>query len=55
MNSSNEIAPVKICGPALPLLVAGVFFMENLDATVIVTAMPQMSSYKRSYYTSVFN
>lgn len=44
MNSSNEIAPVKICSPALPLLVAGAFFMENLDATVIVTAMPQMAS-----------
>lgn len=31
-------------GSALPLLVAGAFFMENLDATVIVTAMPQMAS-----------
>ncbi|MBS0971373.1 MFS transporter [Chimaeribacter arupi] len=30
-------------GPALPLLVAGAFFMENLDATVIVTALPQMA------------
>ncbi|CNE16363.1 MFS transporter [Yersinia kristensenii] len=29
---------------ALPLLVAGAFFMENLDATVIVTAMPQMAA-----------
>jgi EmrB/QacA subfamily drug resistance transporter len=29
---------------ALPLLVAGAFFMENLDATVIVTAMPQMAT-----------
>ncbi|CNK94565.1 putative membrane transport protein [Yersinia frederiksenii] len=29
---------------ALPLLVAGAFFMENLDGTVIVTAMPQMAS-----------
>ncbi|QCR36129.1 MFS transporter [Nissabacter sp. SGAir0207] len=28
---------------ALPLLVAGAFFMENLDATVIVTALPQMA------------
>ncbi|MEE4409999.1 MULTISPECIES: MFS transporter [unclassified Serratia (in: enterobacteria)] len=29
---------------ALPLLVAGAFFMENLDGTVIVTAMPQMAA-----------
>jgi len=28
---------------ALPLLVAGALFMENLDATVIVTALPQMA------------
>ncbi len=31
-------------GSALPLLVAGAFFMENLDATVIVTALPQMAT-----------
>src|SRR5471032_2292644 len=30
-------------GSALPLLVAGAFFMENLDATVIVTALPEMA------------
>lgn len=30
-------------GSALPLLVAGAFFMANLDATVIVTALPQMA------------
>ncbi|NMP29757.1 MFS transporter [Rahnella sp. SAP-1] len=30
-------------GSALPLLVAGAFFMENLDATVIVTALPAMA------------
>lgn len=30
-------------GSALPLLVAGAFFMENLDATVIVTALPDMA------------
>ena len=30
-------------GSALPLLVTGAFFMENLDATVIVTALPQMA------------
>lgn len=28
---------------ALPLLVAAAFFMENLDGTVIVTALPQMA------------
>ena len=27
---------------AIALLVAGAFFMENLDGTVVVTAMPQM-------------
>jgi EmrB/QacA subfamily drug resistance transporter len=27
----------------LPLLVAGAFFMENLDATVITTALPEMA------------
>ena len=27
----------------IPLLVAGGFFMENLDGTVIATAMPQMA------------
>ncbi len=29
---------------ALPLLVAAAFFMENLDGTVIVTALPQMAT-----------
>ena len=29
-------------GSAIALLVAGAFFMENLDGTVVVTAMPQM-------------
>src|SRR5271170_1195023 len=28
----------------IALLVAGAFFMENLDGTVVVTAMPQMAS-----------
>ncbi len=28
---------------AIPLLVAGAFFMENLDGTVIATALPQMA------------
>ena len=27
----------------IPLLVAGAFFMENLDGTVIATALPQMA------------
>ncbi|XAH25371.1 MFS transporter [Xylophilus sp. GW821-FHT01B05] len=31
-------------GGALPLLVAAAFFMENLDGTVIVTALPQMAA-----------
>lgn len=44
MSQPNAITPAKVLGPALPLLVAGAFFMENLDATVIVTAMPQMAS-----------
>lgn len=30
-------------GSALPLLVAGAMFMENLDTTVIVTALPKMA------------
>ncbi|MBF6637461.1 MFS transporter [Rouxiella silvae] len=30
-------------GYGLPLLVAGAIFMENLDATVIVTALPKMA------------
>ncbi|WP_145489285.1 MFS transporter [Yersinia aleksiciae] len=38
------MSPSTMRGSALPLLVAGAFFMENLDATVIVTAMPQMAS-----------
>jgi len=31
-------------GSAIALLVAGAFFMENLDGTVVVTALPQMAS-----------
>jgi len=31
-------------GSAVALLVAGAFFMENLDGTVVVTAMPQMAA-----------
>ncbi len=30
-------------GSAVALLVAGAFFMENLDGTVIITALPQMA------------
>jgi EmrB/QacA subfamily drug resistance transporter len=30
-------------GSAIALLVAGAFFMENLDGTVVVTALPQMA------------
>lgn len=33
----------------LSILVAGAFFMENLDATIIATALPQMA---RSFHTS---
>jgi len=29
---------------AIPLLIAGAFFMENLDGTVVVTALPQMAA-----------
>lgn len=31
------------CGTAVALLVAGAMFMENLDGTVILTALPQMA------------
>ena len=31
-------------GKAIALLVAGAFFMENLDGTVVVTALPQMAT-----------
>lgn len=30
-------------GSAIPFLVAGTFFMENLDSTIVVTALPQMA------------
>lgn len=36
-------APAKTYAPALALLVAGAFFMEILDGTVIATALPQMA------------
>jgi hypothetical protein len=38
----RRIAKVSRC-TATALLVAGAFFMENLDGTVIVTAMPKMA------------
>ncbi|HFE0701220.1 TPA: transporter [Yersinia enterocolitica] len=33
MSQPNAITPAKVPGPALPLFVAGAFFMENLDFT----------------------
>jgi len=41
----DDVMKVRLfpAGSALPLLVAGAFFMENLDATAIVTALPQMA------------
>jgi EmrB/QacA subfamily drug resistance transporter len=36
----------------IAVLVAGAFYMENLDATVIATALPQMA---RSFHTSPIN
>lgn len=35
--------PLKPAGAAVALLVAGAFFMENLDGTVIATALPTMA------------
>ena len=37
------------------LLVAGAFFMENLDGTVIATALPQMAlSFRTSPWISIW-
>ena len=36
--TKNSLRPKQIA-----LLVAGAFFMENLDGTVIATALPQMA------------
>jgi MFS family permease len=35
--------PTLSRGSAVALLVAGAYFMENLDGTIIVTALPQMA------------
>jgi EmrB/QacA subfamily drug resistance transporter len=45
----NPPPPLKPPGPpargtAIALLVAAAFFMENLDATVLITALPQMAT-----------
>jgi EmrB/QacA subfamily drug resistance transporter len=43
-NVNEAVAPPKIEKSVLvALLVAGAFFMENLDGTVIATALPQMA------------
>ena len=39
-----QAAPAGRAGFAVALLVAGAFFMENLDATVISPAVPQMAA-----------
>jgi len=38
-----DVKPSLSRGSAVALLVAGAYFMENLDGTVIVTALPQMA------------
>lgn len=43
MSTIPATTPVVPSSRALALLVASAFFMENLDATVIVTALPQMA------------
>ena len=43
-NRSEGAKPASTSRPLLiALLVAGAFFMENLDGTVIATALPQMA------------
>lgn len=42
-GSAHESSEVRATGLALFLLVAGTFFMENLDATVIMPAIPAMA------------
>ena len=42
--SRPSAAPALPTSTAVALLVAGAFFMENLDGTVIVTAVPQMAA-----------
>jgi len=47
MTSETPLPPRK--STAIALLVAGAFFMENLDGTVIATALPQMG---RSFHVN---
>ena len=42
MNDARRRAPAPALGP-VPYIVAGCMFMENLDATVIATALPTMA------------
>ncbi|MFC3607241.1 MFS transporter [Stutzerimonas tarimensis] len=44
MATPEPSAPAAPLSPHTALLVAGAFFMENLDATVIVTALPQIAA-----------
>jgi len=41
--TETQISPVAQRSTLVALLVAGAFFMENLDGTVIATALPQMA------------
>src|ERR1700733_1899752 len=43
------MSPSKHKSTSIALLVAGAFFMENLDGTVIATALPQMG---KSFHVS---
>ena len=45
MSKSTDTAtsPLAQRSTLVALLVAGAFFMENLDGTVIATALPQMA------------
>lgn len=42
-GSATQVVEAVSLSSRTALLVAGAFFMENLDATVIVTALPQMA------------
>jgi EmrB/QacA subfamily drug resistance transporter len=41
--TETQVSPVAQRSTLVALLVAGAFFMENLDGTVIATALPQMA------------
>jgi EmrB/QacA subfamily drug resistance transporter len=43
LSSTDRQSGDRHSGFALPLLVAGTFFMENLDATIITPAIPRMA------------